>query len=51
MAKYAYTIRDTDGHVVSGVRFGDSADDVADFFEQKNFTIVSLDELNFDGSC
>jgi type IV pilus assembly protein PilC len=50
MAKYAYTIRDTDGHVVSGVRFGDSADDVADFFEQKNFTIVSLDELNFDGS-
>ena len=35
MAKFAYTIKDTDGHVVSGVRFGDSADDVADFLEQK----------------
>ena len=50
MAKFAYTIKDTDNHAVSGIRFGDSIDEVADFLEQKNFTIVSLDELNFDGS-
>jgi general secretion pathway protein F len=50
MAKFAYTIRDTENQTISGIRFGESADDVADLLEQKNFAIISLDELNFDGS-
>ena len=50
MAKFAYKIKDTDNHIVSGVRFGDSTDEVTEFLERKNFTVLAVDELNFDGS-
>ncbi|MBN1129886.1 MAG: type II secretion system F family protein [Chitinispirillaceae bacterium] len=50
MAKFAYKIKDLDNHIISGVRFGDNADEITDFLEQKTFTVLAVDELNFDGS-
>lgn len=50
MARFAYKVRDEDEHLVTGTMEGISSDEVVDRLQQKNYELVSIVELNFDGT-
>jgi type IV pilus assembly protein PilC len=50
MSKFSYTVRDHQNRVLTGKMDAVSVDEVLDSLAQKEYTPVSVDELNFDGS-
>ena len=50
MAKYQYKIRDEQDRLLTGTIDGSSVEEVVDALSDKNYTPITVEELNFDGS-
>lgn len=50
MAKFSYSVRDTQGRLINGTIDGNSIDECMSRLEEKDLIPVSIEELNFDGS-
>jgi len=50
MAKYKYTVRDSQGNLLTGQIEGNSVDDCVSRLEEKQLVPIHVEELNFDGT-
>ena len=50
MARFTYTVRDENDQVLTGLMSGMDSEEVSDHLFRKNYDVISLEEVNFDGS-